>query len=119
YGPDQARFEEATMQECVAILDAAGLETPEPSETGDDPSNQPYQAAFQACPDIWLVRALLEATGGDISPDALEAAADGLEVTIPGDPTPRAYGPAPAADGDPGAFLFSWDASTEDFVLAD
>ncbi|MEZ5168342.1 MAG: ABC transporter substrate-binding protein [Acidimicrobiales bacterium] len=52
YGPDQAKYDEAAMQECVGVLAEAGLDTPEPKDfDADDQSNQPYQAAFQACPD--------------------------------------------------------------------
>ena len=117
YGPDQAKFDEATMQECVAIQEAAGIETLSPAEAGDDDSFRPFEAAFQACPDIWLTRAWLEASGGDTSPEALSAAAEGLELTIPGDPEVRVYGPVPAADGDPASFLFAWDEAAGDYVL--
>ncbi len=117
YGPDAARFDEPVMQECIQTLADAGVETPTPAESGDDPSNQPYQAALQACPDIALLTALLEAAGEDLNYGTLEAAIDGLEVSIPGDPEPRTYGPPPAADGDPTAYLFSWDESAGDFVL--
>lgn len=119
FGPDQAKFDEDAMQECIAILSDAGLETPAPEESGDDPSNQPYQAAFQACPDVVLTQALLEAAGEDLNYGTLEQAIDGLEVHVPGDPTPRTYGPAPDADGAPTAYLFSWDTDAETYVLAE
>lgn len=117
YGPDQARFEETAMQDCIQILSDAGLDTPAPAESSDDPSNQPYQAAFQACPDVVLTQALLEAAGPDLNYGTLEAAIDGLEVTIPGDPEPRTYGPAPASDGDPTAYLFEFDTDAQDYTL--
>ena len=69
-------------------------------------SNQPYQAGFQACPDIWLTKALLTRAGENLNYGTLDAALDGLKVTIPGDPTERTYGPFPAADGDPNAYIF-------------
>lgn len=120
YGPDQARFEEAAMQECVATLASAGIETPEPDNfDADDASNQPYQAAFQACPDVVLVQALLEATGPSLNYTTLAAAGEGLEVAIPGDPVTRTYGAPPSADGDPSAYFFGWDEATRDFVLVD
>lgn len=119
YGPDQARFGEPVMQECIATLADAGIDTPSPDESGDDPSNQPYQAAFQACPDIALVRAVLEEAGEQLNYGTLAAAVDGLEVTVPGDPTPRVYGPPPAGDGDPAAYLYGWDEAAKDFVLAE
>jgi hypothetical protein len=119
YGPDQERFDEAGMQECIQTLTDAGLETPSPADTGDDPSNQPYQAAFQACPDMALLQAWLEAAGEDLNYGTLAAALDGLEVAVPGDPEPRTYGPAPSADGDPQAYLFSWNEDAGTFELAD
>jgi hypothetical protein len=117
YGPAQAMFDEEAMQECIGVLSDAGIETPTPEESGDDPSNQPYQAAFQACPDIALLRAALEAAGEDLGYGTLEAAIDGLEVHVPGDPTPRTFGPAPAGDGDPAAYLFAWDEGEGRFAL--
>jgi len=118
YGPDQARFETASMQACVQTLTDAGLETPAPDDVGDDPSNQPYQAAFQACPDIDLLRAWLEAAGPDLNYGTLNAALDaGFEVTVSGDPDARTYGPPPAADGDPTVYFYGWDESAHDFVL--
>jgi len=116
YGPDQARFDEPQMQACVDILKQAGLDTPPPSAS-TSPSDQPYQAAFQACPDIALLKAWVTAAGEDLNYGTLGAAISGLEVTIPGDPTPRTYGPPPAADGNPTAYLFAWDPSTKDFVM--
>lgn len=117
YGPDQARYDEPAMQECRATLAAAGVVTASPSDfDADDASNQPYQAAFQACPDIALMRAWLEAAGPDLNYGTLDAAVDGLELVVPGDPALRAYGPAPAADGDPLAYLFRWDSATQGLV---
>ena len=117
YGPDQARFDEPAMQECIQTLEDQGVDTPTPEASGDDPSDQPYQAAFQACPDVVLLRALLEAAGEELNYGTLAAAIDGLDVTIPGDPTPRTYGPPPDADGAPSAYLFGWDEGAHDFVL--
>lgn len=117
YGPDQARFDEATFQECVGILSAAGVETPSPDQFDpDDAANQPYQAAFQACPDIWLTRAALTRAGENLNYGTFAAAIDGLTLTIPGDPTERTYGPAPD-DGDPTAYIFRWDESIKNVVL--
>ena len=80
-------------------------------------SNQPYQAAFQACPDVALIRAWLEAAGKNLNYGTLESAIDGLKVTIPGDPTERTYGPPPAADGNPTVYFFNWDESKKEFVV--
>jgi hypothetical protein len=117
YGPDQARFETDSFQECVQTLADAGVDTPAPEDFAGDPTDMPYQAAFQACPDVALLRAVLEAAGPDLNYGTFEAAIDGLEVTIPGDPEPRIYGPGAGLDGSPAAFLFAWDQATKDFVI--
>ena len=117
YGPDTARFDEEAMQECIQTLSDAGLDTPSPEESGDDPSNQPYQAAFQACPDVAITQAWLEAAGEDLNYGTLAAAADGLEVHIPGDPGTLVFGPPPAGDGNPQAYLFEWDPDAENYAL--
>ncbi|HET6950701.1 MAG TPA: ABC transporter substrate-binding protein [Acidimicrobiales bacterium] len=120
YGPDQARYDEPAMQDCLATLEAAGIDTPAPEDFDpDDRSNQPYQAAFQACPDMAIIRAWLEAAGDDLHYGTLDAAIDGLEVHIPGEPGTRTYGPGPGADGDPAAYLYRWDESSRGFELVD
>ena len=120
YGPDQARFDEAAMQACVQIATDAGVEVPSPDEVGsDDPSNQPYQAAFQACPDVDIMRAWLEAAGEDLNYGTLAAAADGLEVAVSGDPAARTFGAFPAADGNPAAYLFAWDEDEQSYLPVD
>lgn len=117
YGPDQAVYDEPGMQECIAILDDAGLDIPAPDEVEGE--LRPFEPAFQACPTVALLRALLDAAGEDLNYGTLEGGADGLEVAIPGDPTPRTYGPPPAADGNPAAYLFRWDTAAEEFVRDD
>jgi hypothetical protein len=117
YGPDEARFEEPEMQKCVAILKKAGIDTPAPKTVGTDPSNQPYQAAFQACPDMALTKAVLERAGKSLNYGTLRNAFNGLKITIPGDPGERTYGPRPDLDGNPKAYLFAWDESKKSLVL--
>jgi hypothetical protein len=118
YGPDQAIFEEPEMQKCIAILTKAGIDVPAPKDVKADPSNMPYQAAFQACPDVALMRAVLEAAGSNLNYGTVGASIDGLKVKIPGDPTERTYGPPPASDGNPSAYLYTFDTSVNDFVLS-
>ena len=121
YGPFQAQFEEPAMQECIARLADQGIETPEPDAVADDePSNLPFSASFSACADLTLLQAWLDAAGEDLNYGTLQAAIDaGFELTVPGDPAVRTYGPPPDADGDPPAYLFEWDPSAEDFVLVE
>ena len=118
YGPNQAAWEESAMQDCIAVLEAAGLEVPAPDEVEGEGS--PFLGAFQACPTMALLSAVLEAAGPELNYGTLQAAGDTLgEVAIPGDPGPRIYGPGTAADGDPRAYLYAWDADTEAFVRID
>jgi hypothetical protein len=118
FGPDQAIFDEPEMQKCVAILTAAGLTTPAPKSTSGKASDQPYQAAFQACPDMVLLKAWLTAAGTNLNYGTLDAALKaGLKVGVPGDPVARNYGPSPANDGDPKRYIFHWDPVKKDVVL--
>jgi hypothetical protein len=120
YGPDQAIYDEAGMQECIAVLEEAGLDVPSPdSIDSDDPNVQPYQAAFQACPDIAMLQAWLEAAGEELNYGTLSGAADGLTMTVPGNPEERTFGPPAAFDGDPTATFFVWDGSSNTFQLAE
>ncbi len=91
---------------------------PAPDDVGDDPSNQPIQAAFQACPDIADPAGVARggAGEGDLNYGTLDATIDGLEVSIPGDPEPRTYRPPPDADATHSAYLFAWDESAEQLV---
>jgi Periplasmic binding protein len=121
YGPDQARWDEAEMQKCVATLTKAGIDAAAKPPSQFDPndmSNQPYQATFFSCPDMALTKAVLEAAGKNLNYGTLAAAINGLKVTIPGDPAERTYGPPPAADGNPQAYLFAWDEAKKEFVLS-
>jgi hypothetical protein len=80
YGPDQARFDEPEMQACIGVLTKAGLETPPPSAS-TSASDQPYQAAFQACPDVALLKAWITAAGD--GPELRHPwRQDGLEVAV-------------------------------------
>ena len=63
-----------------------------------------------------LLRALLEAAGEDLNYGTLEAAVDGLGVELPQPARAGHLRPAPAADGDPPAFLYDWEPSAPDVV---
>jgi hypothetical protein len=116
YGGAQAIYELPAMQECIGVLEDAGIEVPEPDSVGpNDPET--YTAPFTACTNVALLRALLEAGGEDLNYGSLAAGAEGLEVQLPSDPEPDTYGPPPSADGDRPAYLYDWDPDEVDFVI--
>jgi ABC-type branched-subunit amino acid transport system substrate-binding protein len=115
YGPDQAIFEESQMQACIKTLTAAGVKTPAPDTTGGDMSNQPYQAAFNVCPVVDVLKALLEKAGKNLNYGTLSSAINGLKVHVSGDPTERVFSPT-ELDGNATAYLFSWDPATKAYV---
>ena len=108
YSPSQRIWELPAMQECIGVLEDAGVEVPEPDSLPED-AGALYQAGITACRDIALFRALVESAGEALDYGSLVAGADGLEVELPTQPEPVTYGPPPAADGDPPAYLFDWD----------
>jgi hypothetical protein len=120
YGPAQAQFEEPAMQECIGRLADHGVEVPEPDSVTGSSTNLPYGAGFNACADITLLQAWLDAAGEDLNYGTLQGALDaGFDLTIPGDPAERHYGTAPAADGNPPAYLFEWDSDAQDYARID
>ena len=104
-------------QSATASKKGTRIDTPAPKTVGTDPSNQPYQAAFQACPDMALTKVVLERAGKNLNYGTLRNAFNGLKITIPGDPGERTYGPRPDLDGNPKAYLFAWDESKKSLVL--
>jgi ABC-type branched-subunit amino acid transport system substrate-binding protein len=118
YGPDQAIFEEPKMQACIKTLTAAGIKTPAPNTLpAGDMSNQPFQAAFNVCPVVDLLKGLLEKAGKTLNYGTLTSAIDGLQVNVSGDPTQRVYGPT-ELDGNAKAYLFTWDEAKKLYVAA-
>jgi hypothetical protein len=117
YGGKQNLYELPGMQDCIEVLEAAGIEVPEPDSRTSPDDPELYQAPFTACRDVALMRALLEAAGDDLNYGTFAAGADGLEVVLPTTPDPVTYGPPPSADGDIPIYLYDWDADEVDFVL--
>ncbi len=104
---------------CVEVQTAAGLDLRPLSELGEADSRQ-YVASLEACRNITLLTALLEAAGPDLNYGSFQAAGYGLgEIELPGYPDPWSYGPPPASDGDPRTYLYAWDADGETFVRQD
>ncbi len=118
YGPNQNVWELPRMQECIQIVEDAGVPVPEPDSVPED-EGAVYLAGMDACRNVRLFQALVEAAGDDLDYGTLAAAADGLEVELPDQPEPVTYGPPPHADGDVPAYLYDWDPAIVDFALRD
>jgi hypothetical protein len=117
YGPDQAVWDEPKMQECIATLDAAGVELTPPEDAPAEGLQQPFFAAFDSCRHLTLLSALLEEAGPELNYGTFRQAGETLgELAIPGDPEPANYGPD-SPDGDVAQHLFVWDADAREFVL--
>jgi len=107
------------MEDCVGLVRDAGGVVDDPGEAAPD-APETWVSAFNACNNVALLRALLEAAGEDLNYGTLAAGvADGLEVQLPGEPDPLTYGPPPSADGDRPAYLYDWDPDVVDFVIRD
>jgi hypothetical protein len=117
YGPNQAIFE--AMSDCVSVIEATGVDIPSPDEAAPT-SSQAFQSAFFPCSHIPLVAAWLKAAGPNLNYGTLGAALDaGFEVQLPGDVKPRTYGPDGEADGNPAAYLYTWDEASKTFKRGD
>jgi hypothetical protein len=104
------------MQECVEVVRDAGGVVDDPGAAAPDAA-ETWVSTFNACTNLTLLRALLEAAGEDLDYGTFAAGAAGLEVQLPNDPDPATYGPPPSADGDRPAYLYDWDPEAVDFVL--
>ena len=118
YGPNQNVWELPHMQECIQIVEDAGVPVPEPDSVPED-EGAVYLAGMDACRSVRLFQALVDAAGEDLNYGTLTAAADGLEVELPDQPEPLTYGPPPHADGDLPAYLYDWDPDRVDWTLRD
>jgi hypothetical protein len=115
--PPAETYAEPTMQDCLPIQEAAGYVTPDPATLAPDDQSK-VAAAFIACGNVALFRAILEAAGPDLNYGTVQKAGEELgEFTIPGTPEPFRFGPPPSTDGDPTVYVFEWDVATTAFVL--
>jgi ABC-type branched-subunit amino acid transport system substrate-binding protein len=115
YGPDPRIYAEAGMQACFETLRQAGISVPAPDAS--KPNEKGYTGPEDACVNVALLKALLEKAGRDLNYATFRQAGYTLgSVALPGDPNPRRYGPPPATDGDPQAYLSTWDPTTKSYV---
>ena len=116
YGGPENLWNMDNMQACIEKIDAGGGSVPEPDTVPEEDSDL-WVAGFTACRNVVLLQALIEAAGEDLNYGSFAAGADGLEVDVPVQPDPMTFGPPPAADGDPTAYLFDFDQDAREFVL--
>ena len=117
YGPAKKQYEEPGMQECLGVLEEAGVEVEDPDTVEEGEADG--TAAFTACRYMTLFEALAEKAGKDLNYATFRAAAEGLSVKIPGVPDPYTFGSPPHADGDPPVYVYEWDGANKDFVAAE
>ncbi len=116
YGSDSWVITEPQMAACVKTLKAAGIAVPNPDP--NDPDNKAYTGPEDACVNVTLLKAILEKAGKTLNYATFRNAGYTLgKITIPGDPTPRVYGPPPATDGNPTAYLAAWDPTKKQYVI--
>jgi hypothetical protein len=111
-------WNEPNMQKCAALVEAA-----HPSEKINDPNTATTNTANtwvsveNACRYINLFVALAKAAGPTLNADTLlHAGNTASNVTVPGALTPLNYSPQ-NHDGNGQAYIYTWDANTQKFVL--
>jgi hypothetical protein len=118
YGPPQRVWEEEDMQECIAVIEEAGIEVPAPDTLEKGEPTQ-YGSVFPACQQIALLGAILEKAGEDLDYATFDKAGTTLgEVKLPGSPDPFDYGSGLARGGQAPVSLFKWDPAKKEYLPA-
>jgi hypothetical protein len=117
---DNELIEEESMQECIGVLEEAGITgIVDPNSQADD-EPQPFISASAACRNINLFAAIAEAAGEDLNYGTFQAAGESLgSLHLPGAEDDYTYGPYPSRDGDQPMFLFDWEPAEADWVRRD
>jgi hypothetical protein len=119
-GMEDQPFEEEAMQECIGILEDAGItgiEDPADAEEGDP---LPIVAAAAACRYVNLFAAIAEAAGPDLNYGTFQAAGESLgTIHLPGPEEDYTFGPYPDNDGNPTLHLGEFDPDEGMFVVTD
>ena len=111
------QFQEPVMQECIAVVEAAGIEVPDPATLPDTTETNPFVATRAACQAMALFVAIADAAGPDLNYGSFRYAGEHLgELSMPGYPEPWTYGAPPSADGDPTVYLYEFDPASTSFV---
>ena len=115
---DVDTWNEANMQKCAAIVKSAN-----PSEQINDPNTATTNTANtwvsveNACRYVNLFVALAKVAGSTLNNDTLlHAGNTASNVTVPGQLSPLNYSPN-YHDGNGQAYIYTWNTSTDKFVL--
>jgi len=115
--PPADAYDTPELQDCLAVQEAAGYPSPDPTTLVPEDRGE-VAAAFVSCGNVALFRAIVEGAGEDLNYGTLRQSGEQLgEFTVPGIPDPYHFGPPPAADGDPVAYLYDWNAGERTFEL--
>jgi Periplasmic binding protein len=116
---DTEQYDEEAMQECIGVLEDAGISgitDPATVETGEP---IPFVSASSACRNVSLLAAILEAAGPDLDYGTFQQAGESLTVHLPGSDVDYEFGPYPDIDGNLPVHLFHWDAAEAEFTRRD
>jgi hypothetical protein len=115
---DHEQFDEAGMQDCIAVLEAAGItDITDPADL-EDGDVQGFVSTSSACRNMGLFTAIAEAAGPDLNYGTFTAAGEALgEISLPGASATYTYGPFPARDGDQPMVVWVFDPTIENFAV--
>ncbi len=109
------KFDDPPLQACFKTIEHAGVSIPHPD--ANDPNQKGYTAPEDACVNVALLKAILLNAGPKLNYATFRQAGNELGTfRLPGDPTPRHYGPPPESDGNPQPTLSTWDESTKTYL---
>lgn len=102
--------------ECLKTQEAAGLKVLPPDQVRDTGSFQ-IAATSGACRNMSLLTQMLEAAGPDLNYGTLVQGAETLQgIKIAGTPDPWTFGSGVNAQGNPTAYLWTFDQQKQEFV---
>jgi hypothetical protein len=111
-------YEEEAMQECIGLLEDAGISGIVDPATLEATDPNPFISAATACTTIGLFAAIAEAAGEDLNYGSFQGAGESLgSLHLPGAEADYEYGPYPSLDGDQPMFLWDWNAEDQEFVV--
>ncbi len=104
--------------ECVEILTAAGMNIRPTSEVPEGEEGEVNSGSI-ACRHLYLLEAILEATGPELNYGTFVTAGYSLgEIELPFMRGAQTFGPPPSSDGNPASVAYVFDSATGTFVEA-